>query len=394
MPAKPTWRLLLLAGVIGPAWACPAGRVPPIGGQGGCSPSAQPPGECAPRTEPSSRALDFPGLAESPQAAPGPSATAGSHPAGAKTGFVYSDAFLAHETGEGHPERPERLTAIVRRLERAGLLGQLERIEPRAATRPWLTTLHAPAYIDRVERTCREGPAYLDSPDTPVSRGSFQAALLAAGGVMAAVDAVLQGKVRNAFCAIRPPGHHALRDRAMGFCLFGNVALAARYAQRRYNLSRVLIVDWDVHHGNGTQAFFEEDPSVFYFSVHRSPFYPGTGHAEDRGSGAAAGTKLNVPLPAGSAGGAYERAFAEQLRPAALAFRPDCVFISAGFDAHADDPLGGMRLTAEDYGRLTAAVKDIAAQACRGRLVSVLEGGYSLEGIAASVEAHLRELMK
>ena len=311
-----------------------------------------------------------------------------------KTGFVYSDAFLSHTTGEGHPERPERLTAIVNRLDQTGMRAQLVRIEPVAATREWLTALHSPAYVDRVERSCREPAAYVDSPDTPVSKGTYQAALLAAGGAMAAVDAVMAGTVRNAFCAVRPPGHHALRDRAMGFCLFGNIAIAARYVQRKHKLPRVLIVDWDVHHGNGTQSFFDDDPTVFYFSAHRSPFYPGTGHAEDRGSGAAAGTKLNVPLPAGSAGAAYEKAFVEQLRPAAISFQPDFVFISAGFDAHADDPLGGMRLTAGDYGRLTAVVKDIAARSCRGRLVSVLEGGYSLEGIAASVEAHLRELMK
>ena len=204
----------------------------------------------------------------------------------------------------------------------------------------------------------------------------------------------MDGKVRNAFCAVRPPGHHALKDRAMGFCLFNNVAIAASYIQKKHKLGKVLIVDWDVHHGNGTQAAFYDDPSVFYFSAHQSPFYPGTGSAEERGAGKGVGFTLNVPLPAGCGDAEYKKAFLEKLKPAAAAFQPDFVLVSAGFDAAKDDLLGRMKVTPEGYAELTRIVKGIAEQHCQGRLVSVLEGGYNLEGLAASVEAHVRVLME
>jgi acetoin utilization deacetylase AcuC-like enzyme len=310
----------------------------------------------------------------------------------AGTGFVYDGVYLKHDTGAGHPERPERLTAIVEQLKQKGLLAKLVELKPAAAPVEWLTKVHTPAYVERVGRSCRAGAGYLDSADTPVSTNSYDVALLAAGGVLCAVDAVMEGRVENAFCAVRPPGHHALKERAMGFCLFNNVAIAARYIQHKHKLARVLIVDWDVHHGNGTQACFYDDPTVFYFSTHQSPFYPGTGSAEERGEGSGRGFTLNVPLPAGSEDAQYKQAFEEKLKPAAAAFKPDFVLVSAGFDAAKGDLLGGMKLTPAGYAQLTRIVKEIARQHCQGRLVSVLEGGYHLEALAASVEAHVRTL--
>jgi acetoin utilization deacetylase AcuC-like enzyme/formylglycine-generating enzyme required for sulfatase activity len=313
---------------------------------------------------------------------------------GNKTGFVYGDIYLQHQTGAGHPEKPERLTAIVQRLKKSGLLAELIAIEPRPAAEAWLTAVHTPEHVAAIRQAAEGVPSESVSRDTPTSKQSYAAAVHAAGGVLAAIDAVMAGQIRNAFCAVRPPGHHATQDRAMGFCLFNNVAIAARYIQKKHHLAKVLIVDWDVHHGNGTQAIFDDDPSVFYFSVHQSPFYPGTGHADQRGRGKAQGTKLNVPLPAGSNDRDYRRAFEEQLVPAAREFQPDFVLISAGFDAHEHDLLGGMKLTTAAYAELTRMVRQIAEQNCQGRLVSVLEGGYGLEGLAASVESHLRVLLE
>jgi acetoin utilization deacetylase AcuC-like enzyme/formylglycine-generating enzyme required for sulfatase activity len=311
-----------------------------------------------------------------------------------KTALVYGDVYLRHKTRPGHPERPERASCIAERLEKTGLLKQLFRIQPTAAAEQWITAVHSPVYVQRIKRLCQSGEAVADSGDTPVCRESFDVALAAAGGVLAAVDAVVEGKVRNAFCAIRPPGHHATRQRAMGFCLLNNVAIAARYAQQKHKLARILIVDWDVHHGNGTQAIFYDDPTVFYFSVHQWPFYPGTGGASERGEGKALGTKLNVPLPAGSGDREYRRAFEDKLKPAALEFRPDFVLISAGFDAHAEDLLGGMKVSTQGFADLTRIVRQIAEQCCKGRLVSVLEGGYNLERLAESAEAHIRVLQE
>jgi acetoin utilization deacetylase AcuC-like enzyme/formylglycine-generating enzyme required for sulfatase activity len=311
-----------------------------------------------------------------------------------KTGLVYDDIYLKHDTGQRHPERPQRLTAIVQRLKATGLMEQLTLIPPVPADPAWLATIHAPEYLTRIAKRCAEGTGYVDSRDTPVSAESYRVARAAVGGVLAAVDAVMEGKVANAVCAVRPPGHHATRDKAMGFCLLGNVAIAARYLQKKHKLAKVLIVDWDVHHGNGTQAAFYDDPGMMYFSVHRHPFYPGTGAAAETGAGKAVGHTINVPLPAGSGDREYQEAFEKKLLPAAMAFQPDFVLVSAGFDAHEGDPRGGMKVTAGQYAKQTQIVKQIAGRCCRGRLVSVLEGGYGLEGLAASVEAHVRELMK
>jgi acetoin utilization deacetylase AcuC-like enzyme/formylglycine-generating enzyme required for sulfatase activity len=311
-----------------------------------------------------------------------------------KTGFVYHDIYLEHKTTEGHPEAPQRLVAIVERLKQKGLYSQLLTLTPSPAAVEWIQMVHSPEYIQRAENSCRNGTRYLDSMDTPISPKSYDAALMAVGGVFSAVDAVMQKKVTNAFCAVRPPGHHAVEDAAMGFCMFNNVAIGARYIQKKYNLSKILIVDWDVHHGNATQAMFYDDPAVLYFSVHQYPFYPGTGSEAEKGAGKGLNYNINVPLPAGSTDADYLKVFQEKLVPAAFAFSPDFVLISAGFDAHENDLLGGMKVTAQGFAQLTAIVKTIAQKCCQGRLVAALEGGYDLEGLAASVEAHIQVLMR
>ncbi|RKY07721.1 MAG: histone deacetylase [Planctomycetota bacterium] len=311
----------------------------------------------------------------------------------AKTGFLYDDIYLRHLTGAGHPERPERLTAIVNRLKDKGIYPQLRSLSPVRARKEWLTTVHTSEYVARVKNSWQNGIRYLDTPDVPISQDSCEAALMAAGGVLKTVDTVIAGTIKNAFCAVRPPGHHALADAAMGFCIFNNIAIAAKYIQKKHKLPKVLIVDWDVHHGNGTQAAFYDDPTVLYFSVHQHPFYPGMGAASEKGTGKGSGFTINVPLAQGSGDRDYIRIFKETLQPAAVDFDPDFVLVSAGFDAHQDDLLGGMKVTTRGFATLTRIVKDVAEQCCGGRLVSLLEGGYHLEGLAASVEAHIKVLI-
>ncbi len=309
-----------------------------------------------------------------------------------KTAFIYHEIYLEHYTPPGHPERPERLIEIIDALRAEELYPELLQPSPAPAPIEWIRRIHPAEYIERASTACEHGLLYLDTPDVPVSRQSYDAALVAAGGILAAVDAIVQGKARNAFCAVRPPGHHALGNHAMGFCIFNNVAIGTRYVQEKYGLSKVLIVDWDVHHGNGTQAAFYDDPNVLYFSVHQYPFYPGTGAAAETGKGNGLNYNINVPLPAGSGDGDYIKAFKQRLWPAAPEFCPDFIFISAGFDAHEDDLLGRMAVTTTGFARLTEIVLDIARQCCRGRVVSVLEGGYNLAALAESVAAHIRVL--
>jgi len=311
-----------------------------------------------------------------------------------KTGFLYDDIYLDHKTTDGHPETPQRLAAIVDRLKIKGLYSQLIALSPEKASLEWLLTVHTPEYVERVEKSCDNNILYLDSIDTPISQQSYEAALFAAGGVLSATDAVMEKKVTNTFCAVRPPGHHAQKDEAMGFCIFNNIAIGARYIQKKYKLQKILIVDWDVHHGNGTQAVFYDDPNVMYFSVHQYPFYPGTGSGAEKGGGEGLNYNINIPLPAGSGDSEYLQAFEDKLKPAAIDFSPDFVLVSAGFDAHKDDLLGGMNVTPQGFAEMTRIVKQIAEKCCEGRLVSVLEGGYHLEGLADSVEAHIRILME
>jgi acetoin utilization deacetylase AcuC-like enzyme len=252
--------------------------------------------------------------------------------------------------------------------------------------------VHDPYYAQRVEQSCQAGEHILDSPDTGICPCSFEVALLAVGGVLTAVDAVMAGELTNAFCAVRPPGHHAERDQAMGFCLFNNVAVAAAYLRKKYGLARILIVDWDVHHGNGTQNAFLDDPSVFYFSIHQHPHYPGTGTRMERGKGVGLGATLNIPLPGGCGDEEYLKIFRETFLCAAMSFEPDFVLISAGFDGHQNDPLSGMLLSENGYEEMTEIVKKVAQECGQGRLVSILEGGYNLVSLAGCVERHLEVL--
>ena len=306
--------------------------------------------------------------------------------------FVFHPGCMAHDNGPGHPERPERVKAIRDHLDACGLLSRLLVVEPSPCPADRLARVHHPAYVEAIRRACARAPLRLD-PDTAVSPGSWDAALLAAGGALAAGDAVLSGRASSAFAAVRPPGHHAEADRAMGFCLFNNIAVAARYLQDEHGLGRIFIVDWDVHHGNGTQHLFEDDDSVFYFSVHQFPFYPGTGAAAEQGRGRGRGFTLNVPLPAGSGDDRYLEVFRRDLLPALERFRPEMILISCGFDAHRADPLAGMEITAAGYGGLTEIVKGAADQLCGGRIVSLLEGGYDLRALGSSAEAHIGALL-
>lgn len=308
------------------------------------------------------------------------------------TAFVFDERYLDHDTGPGHPERPDRIRAIGSRLRTSGLYERLAHITPHHADVAWLETVHPASYITSIQAACDAGLDHLDA-DTALSPESYRTALLAVGGALAACDAVMSGEAANSFCAARPPGHHAERDRAMGFCLFNTVAVAARYLQQKHGIGRVLILDWDVHHGNGTQHIFESDPTVYYISTHQWPLYPGTGAAGERGVGAGEGYTLNLPLAAGSGDDEYMAAFA-QAEPEIERFAPEFILISAGFDAHHRDPLAGMRVSEEGFRRMTRMMLDLAAKHCGGRFVAVLEGGYDLEGLAGSVEVCLEEMLK
>jgi len=281
----------------------------------------------------------------------------------------------------------------VEALKRAKIWDELFPIDPAPATMEQVRRIHSKEHVGRVKAACEKAPADLDW-DTRVSRDSYDAALLAAGGVIAAVDAVMTGKVRNAFCAVRPPGHHATRERAMGFCLFNNVAIGARHVQDKYKLSNVLIVDWDAHHGNGTQEAFYDDPTVLYFSTHQFPCYPGSGRAEERGAGKGVGYTVNVPMTPGSGDENFFKAFREKLLPTAEKMRPDFVMVSAGFDAHDGDPLTQLGVTTAGFARMTELVKGIAKEHADGKLVSVLEGGYDLDNLGQSVVAHVKALLE
>ena len=308
---------------------------------------------------------------------------------------MYSDVYLRHLSGNtGHPERPERLRVIRSILEREGLLRTLVSIDARRATDDELQLVHTPSYVALVRRELSnvQGLTELSTGDTLASPGTLQAAEFAAGGVLNAMDAVMEGRVSNAFVAARPPGHHATPDRGMGFCVFNSVAIAARYLQKVHGVQRVLIVDWDYHHGNGTQDTFYDDDSVFYFSTHHYGAYPGTGSPQETGSGRGVGTNLNVPLPVGASDAQILEAFETQLVPAARAFRPDFILISAGFDAMRNDLLGRFDVTPEGFAAITRVTMQLADEFAQGRVVSVLEGGYRLDGLAESVLAHIKAL--
>ena len=301
--------------------------------------------------------------------------------------LVSEARMLHHETGEFHAESPERLEAVLNAVEDLPLV----RREPTLATFEALERVHAPEYVRAIDRL-RGTSAQLDA-DTPINAGSVLAAELAAGGAIAATTAVVRGEARNAFAAVRPPGHHAERARAMGFCLFNNLAVAVEHARNVLGVERILIVDWDVHHGNGTQNRFYDQHDVLFFDIHQSPLYPGSGHVHEVGRGPGEGHTINVPLPAGAGDGDYRLAFEELLVPIASSFSPDLVMVSAGYDAHRDDPLAGQRVTEDGFATLAGIVKHLADRFAGGRLVALLEGGYDLAALGKSARATMQVLL-
>lgn len=310
-----------------------------------------------------------------------------------KTALVHHPIYEKHDTGIGHPETPLRYTAVMDSLrEDEAFWLSLVEITPEKASKGLIQAAHSPAHFKRVEGAIENGLDRLDA-DTTISMRSFDAAMFAAGGAVAAVDAVMNGDVRNAFVAARPPGHHATGEHAMGFCLFNNIAVAARHAQNHYKeIERVAIIDWDVHHGNGTQGIFYVDPSVHFFSMHQYPWYPGTGSRGETGHGRGLGSTMNVPVKANTGSAEQRRMFDGAIEDIARKFRPDMIFISAGFDAHLTDPLGQLRLEDEDYMAMTKTVMQWADDACSGRIVSALEGGYNLDTLGTTVKSHVASL--
>ena len=310
------------------------------------------------------------------------------------TAILADPVYKEHQTGKSHPERPERMDAVLQALEHDGAMKDALRIPVRAATEDELALCHTRPYIEIAKRDVAGGARDLSTGDTQIGPRSLDVALRAAGGVLNAVDAVVERRAANAFCVVRPPGHHATADRGMGFCLFNSVAIAARYAQKKHRIERVVIVDWDVHHGNGTQDIFYSDGSVFYFSTHQSPWYPGTGAANETGEGNGKGATLNCPFPAGAGSPEILGAFRSKLVPAMRDFKPGLVLVSAGFDSRLGDPLGQFTLSDADFSSLTTLMLEVAHQYAGGRLVSVLEGGYSLTGLATASSAHVHALRK
>ena len=313
----------------------------------------------------------------------------------AKTGFVYGEIYLKHDTGPHHPERPQRLTAIIDSLEAAGLLNKLLLIEPAPAKRSVLELCHKSYYIDEFKSAVEDSEPFLNTPECVLSPATFEVALCAVGGVLKGIDKVIEGTVRNCFCAVRPPGHHAGSYKAMGFCFFNNVAIAAKYLQKQHAIERILIIDWDVHHGNGTQYMFDKDPTIYFVSFHQDPSscYPGTGKGSETGYLQGKGFTQNFPMPVGAGGKEYRKAL-DEVEQSMKKFRPQFVLISAGFDAHIEDPQAHLNLTAQGYEELTRRIKGIAEVHAQGRLVSVLEGGYDLKALGESVERHIRVLLE
>ncbi len=308
-----------------------------------------------------------------------------------KVGFVYDPIYLKHDTGQ-HPENSNRLLAIMRYLERTGPWQQLISVKPEAATVEELSLVHEKRYISEVRELAEKGGGQLD-PDTVVSADSYKAAIYAAGGVIKATDAVMKGDMDSVFALVRPPGHHATAGRGMGFCLFNNVAVAAEYALHTYKLERIAIIDFDVHHGNGTQEAFYSNPAVLYISTHQSPHYPGTGRMDETGEGAATGTTLNIPLPIGCGDVQYKEVFEQVIAPVVRRFKPRLIMVSAGYDGHWSDGLAGMQLSITGFAQIIEIIKQMAEEMCSERIVLSLEGGYNLTALSASVRATFEVLL-
>jgi acetoin utilization deacetylase AcuC-like enzyme len=310
-------------------------------------------------------------------------------------GWLYHRDFLLHDTGADHPERPERLGAIIEGLTTAGLLDRMVALPFDPAPIAAIERVHHPAYVELVRRACEDGFTMIGSRQTAISPRSFEVARLAAGAALAACDAAMAGRINRAFCAVRPPGHHATSDQAMGYCLFNNVAIAAEHLVHVHRMSRVAIVDIDVHHGNGTQAAFESRADVLYISLHQSPrtLFPGTGSETDAGTGAGQGFTLNIPFMPGADDRDYRAAFERQVIPALEAYEPQFLLMSTGFDALAEDRTANINLSPDCYGWMTRKLVQAAGRCCDGRLVSVLEGGYHLRGLASAAIQHVQALV-
>ena len=308
------------------------------------------------------------------------------------TVLIYDDIFLRHDTGGGHPENATRVTNTIEYLRSSSIWKDLDVKRPRAATKEEVSAVHSISQIDQVAEMAGGGGGYLD-PDTHVSQDSYDAALFAAGALLTAVDLVIGKQADNAFCLVRPPGHHSTPTKAMGFCLFNNVAIAAKYIQSKYNLDRIVIIDWDVHHGNGTQDAFYDDPSVMYFSMHKYPFYPGTGAQGEIGEGSGSGFTINVPLSYDTGQEEYLKIFDDVMKKRIKLFNPEFILISAGFDAYHLDPISGLCLEDHDFNTLTKITRNIANDCCEGRIVSSLEGGYHLLDLPKCIEEHLNGLV-
>ena len=312
-----------------------------------------------------------------------------------KTGFLYDERYLLHDTGPGHPESPERLKAIYQGIKDADLLSKLTIFQASRADLKWVETVHAKNYIERFEAACRSGDSMLDYPDNQMCAETFETALLAVGGVLYAAGRVMTGKLDNVFCAVRPPGHHAEYDHAMGFCYFNNAAIAARYLQIEWGIQRVGIIDFDVHHGNGTQHIFEEDPDVFYYSIHQHPTFafPGTGRAFETGNGEGTGSTRNYPVLPGNGDKEYLGLIQRDLIPVIEAFSPEVIIVSAGFDAHVDDDMSDIKLSTQGYTRIMERIVALAELYSNGRVISVLEGGYCLKRLPELAASHVKVLL-
>ena len=312
-----------------------------------------------------------------------------------RTGFLYDERYLLHDTGPGHPESPDRLRAIYQGIKDADLLSKLTIIQARRADLKWVETVHAKNYIERFAAACRSGNSTFDYPDNQICADTFETALLTVGGVLDAAGQVIMGKLDNVFCAVRPPGHHAEYDQAMGVCYFNNVAIAARYLQLEWGIQRVAIVDFDVHHGNGTQHIFEEDPDVFYYSIHQHPTFafPGTGRAFETGSGEGTGSTRNYPVLPGHGDKEYLGLIQRDFIPVIEAFSPEVIIVSAGFDAHVDDDMSDIKLSTQGYTRIMERIVALAELYSDGRVISVLEGGYCLKRLPELAANHVKVLL-